>query len=349
VADAVWPGLAGLRAPLRHPHGQRAPPRPGGRQRVLRSRRLFAILFGAKSSTPADQKAASRKKAETTLARIRRGADFGQLATQLSEDPGSRADSGYLPPGPRGRFVPAFDSAAWALGPGETSSLVETPFGYHIIKRPPLRDVRPRIDDYLAQRAGARLDSMYMDSLATAANIQVAKGAPATIRAALENAESSRESASAITTFDGGSLTVRELLRWVRALPPQYTAQLRTADDSTLIRFARVLTQNVLLLRQADSAGTTITSDEWADLRQRTWSARHAQERDGLTDGGVAARRRRPAAGRGGGDEGGQYADQLVRMAHAALPSAWQRCFGRRCPTGSTMPASAVRWSWHRR
>ena len=43
-------------------------------------------------------------------------ADFGQLASQLSEDPGSKADSGFLPPGPKGRFVASFDSdwRSWA-------------------------------------------------------------------------------------------------------------------------------------------------------------------------------------------------------------------------------------------
>src|SRR6266545_1270821 len=100
---------------------------------------LFAQASAA-GKLPSDSasavKAAARKKADATLAKIRKGADFGQLAAQLSDDPGSKADEGFLPPSPKGRFVPTFDSAGWKLGPGETSGLVESPFGFQIIKRP---------------------------------------------------------------------------------------------------------------------------------------------------------------------------------------------------------------------
>jgi hypothetical protein len=331
VADAVWPELAELRGTHFHDTlmAKRAAPTDRAADSVYAAPdvRLFQhILFGARASTPADAKAATRKKAEAALTRIRRGANFGQLAAQLSDDPGSRADSGFLPPGPRGRFVPAFDSAAWALGPGETTGLVETPFGFHIIKRPALSEVRPRIDDYLAQRAGAKLDSMYMDSLATAAKIEVAPGAPAAIRNALDASESSRKSTAPVTTFTGGTLTVEELLRWVRALPPPYTAQLRTADDSTLTRFARILTQNVLLLRQADAAGIKVTPEEWSGLRQRYLTQLDTLKTEmGLT-GAVVGDSTAPAGDRvkAAGMKMDQYFDQLIKgqMRLRPLPSA---------------------------
>jgi hypothetical protein len=209
---------------------------------------------------------AARKKAEGTLARVKRGADFGAVASQLSEDPGSKQDLGFLPPSPKGRFVPAFDSAGWALAPGATSGVVETPFGYHIIKRPAQNAVRERLNQYLVQSAGSRLDSIYMDSLAILNEIKVAKGAAKTMRAAAEDPEEARSSKRKLTTFKGGELTVGEFMRWIQALPPQYAAQLKEADDSMLTQFARVLTQNVLLLRQADSAKIRVTPDEWASM-----------------------------------------------------------------------------------
>ena len=70
-----------------------------------------------------------------------------------------------------------------------------------------------------------------------------------------ESPDDSRRSTKSLVRFRGGELTVQEYLRWVGALPPQLTAQLRQANDSMLGEFARVLTQNVLLLRTADSAG----------------------------------------------------------------------------------------------
>jgi hypothetical protein len=70
-------------------------------------------------------------------------------------------------------------------------------------------------------------------------------------------------------SYKGGELTVSEFMRWVQALPPQYIAQLKQADDSMLTQFAKILTQNVLLLRQADSAGITVTPEEWQGLQAR--------------------------------------------------------------------------------
>jgi hypothetical protein len=55
----------------------------------------------------------------------------------------------------------------------------------------------------------------------------------------------------------------------VRALPPPYVAQLRVANDSALRQFARVLSLNLLLLRQADSAKVNVTPDEWKQLYAR--------------------------------------------------------------------------------
>jgi peptidyl-prolyl cis-trans isomerase D len=227
---------------------------------------LQHILFRVEPNAVPEVRNVARKKAEGALARVKGGADFGAVASQVSEDPGSKADKGFLPPTPKGRFVPAFDSVGWSLAPGAVSGVVETPFGYHIIKRPAPEAVRDRLTAYLAQSAGTRLDSIYMDSLAIKANIKVAKGAAAAMRAASQNPEEARRSQQKLTTFKGGELTLAEFLRWIQALPPQYAAQLRQADDSMLTQFAKVLSQNVLLLRQADSAKIQVTPAEWQSM-----------------------------------------------------------------------------------
>ncbi len=274
VAEAVWPELTELKGNHFHDtlmaRRSALPPTAADSLYAEKDQRLFQhILFGVRSDAEAIAKTATRKKAEATLTRLKGGADFGQVAVQLSEDAGTKADSGFLPMGPRGRFVPAFDSAAWRLGPGQMTGLVQTPFGYHIIRRPPAPEVRERLTDHLMERVGVRLDSIYMDSLATANDIEVLSSAPAAMRTAADDAERSTKSTTALVRFRGGELTVQDYLRWVRALPPQYGAQIRQANDTMLRQFAKVLAQNTLLLREADSAGIRTTPAEWNSLQLR--------------------------------------------------------------------------------
>jgi hypothetical protein len=271
IAQAVWPQMAELRGNHWHDSlmARRSNIPANAADSVYRENELRVlqhILYRVPPNAVPEVRNTARRKAEGTLARIKRGADFGDLASRQSEDPGSKQDRGFLPPSPKGRFVPAFDSAGWTLAPGATSGVVETPFGYHIIKRPAVDAVRERLTAYLAQSAGSRLDSIYMDSLAIQHQIKVAKGAASAMRAASEDPNEARRSKKKLVTFKGGELTVGEFIRWLQALPPQYASQLKQADDSMLTQFARVLTQNVLLLRQADSAKIQVTPEEWAGM-----------------------------------------------------------------------------------
>jgi parvulin-like peptidyl-prolyl isomerase len=75
-----------------------------------------------------------KTKAEEVLKRVRAGEDFAKLAQEFSTDPGSKEKGGDLGWFGAGQMVPEFDKAAFALKPGEISELVETKFGYHIIK-----------------------------------------------------------------------------------------------------------------------------------------------------------------------------------------------------------------------
>jgi peptidyl-prolyl cis-trans isomerase SurA len=82
----------------------------------------------------AESKAAARAKAESLLERIRAGEDFAELARRNSEDPGSAQLGGDLGWFRRGRMVKSFEDAAFALMDDEVSGVVESEFGFHIIK-----------------------------------------------------------------------------------------------------------------------------------------------------------------------------------------------------------------------
>ena len=90
------------------------------------------ILIEPKPSE--DRKTEARTRAAALLARVVKGEDFAELAKQHSEDPGSAAEGGDLGFFSQGTMVPEFEEVAFGLKPGEISDVVESPFGYHIIR-----------------------------------------------------------------------------------------------------------------------------------------------------------------------------------------------------------------------
>ena len=96
--------------------------------------------------------AQARRKAQAILARARRGENFARLARLNSDDPGSKDEGGEYDFFSRGRMVPEFEDAAFALKPGQISGLVKTPFGYHIIKLEARRPGPPPSDQKMRQQ-----------------------------------------------------------------------------------------------------------------------------------------------------------------------------------------------------
>jgi peptidyl-prolyl cis-trans isomerase D len=107
----------------------------------------------------------SRAKVADVIRRAKAGEDFAKLATEMSEDPGSKAKGGDLGWVSKGEMVPAFEAAAFALARGEISAEpVRTPFGFHAIKvlevraasKKSSKEVAPQIRDLLAAEAADR-------------------------------------------------------------------------------------------------------------------------------------------------------------------------------------------------
>ncbi|MEW6570997.1 MAG: peptidylprolyl isomerase [Nitrospirota bacterium] len=96
--------------------------------------RVRHILVRVEPSASEEDKKKAKEKAEDILKKIKEGEDFAELASGLSDDPGSKANGGDLGFISRGRTVKPFEDAAFALKPGEVSGVVETQFGFHIIK-----------------------------------------------------------------------------------------------------------------------------------------------------------------------------------------------------------------------
>jgi peptidyl-prolyl cis-trans isomerase C len=118
------------------------------------------ILFRVSQSESDSMKTAVGKKAQAVLEQVKKGQDFAELARKHSEDPGSGPNGGDLGFFGRGQMVKPFDDAVFSLLPGQTSGIVETPFGLHIIKveerkaAEPLQldAIRPQLEQFLKSR-----------------------------------------------------------------------------------------------------------------------------------------------------------------------------------------------------
>ena len=100
----------------------------------IRAAHILLMYKGSMRSQATRAKDEALAAIEEIRDRLRDGADFAELARQFSDCPSSE-DGGDLGAFPRGAMVPAFENAAFALAVGETSDVVETPFGFHLILR----------------------------------------------------------------------------------------------------------------------------------------------------------------------------------------------------------------------
>ena len=113
-----------------------------------------------KATDKAAALAEAKNKAEGVLAEVKAGGDFAALAKKYSQDPGSAKQGGDLGWFQKGTMVKAFEDAAVALAKDEVSNLVETPYGFHIIKvygkkaaaAAPLKDVEGAIRNIIAKQ-----------------------------------------------------------------------------------------------------------------------------------------------------------------------------------------------------
>lgn len=92
------------------------------------------ILITAPKGADAKTDDAAKAKAQDVLKQLNSGAKFADLARKYSDDPGSKEQGGELPMMPTSNLDPAYAHAAMALNPGQTSGLVRSQFGYHIIQ-----------------------------------------------------------------------------------------------------------------------------------------------------------------------------------------------------------------------
>lgn len=137
------------------------------------------ILIKVESDATDLQKSQARIEIAKIQQKLKDGQDFAALAKEFSQGPSSESggDLGYFG---RGQMVKAFENAAFALKPGQVSEIVETPFGYHLIKvvdKKPERimayaEVKGRLNQYLKSQRIDREARNYIDNLKKDAKIE---------------------------------------------------------------------------------------------------------------------------------------------------------------------------------
>jgi peptidyl-prolyl cis-trans isomerase D len=128
--ESVQKGVAASDADLRTYYEQNV-----ARNAGLEERRASHILIAAPASAPAAEREKAKAKATELLAVVQKAPDsFADVAKKNSQDPGSAAAGGDLDFFTRGAMTKPFEEAAFSLKKGEISGVVETEFGYHIIR-----------------------------------------------------------------------------------------------------------------------------------------------------------------------------------------------------------------------
>jgi peptidyl-prolyl cis-trans isomerase C len=145
-----------------------------------RVRARHILVRVAPDASKADKDAALAKIKEAQ-ARLKKGEDFAAVAKKYSDDPGSKDRGGDLGYFGRGDMVPEFDKTVAALSVGQTSDIVTTEFGYHIIQVQEkkastpmsLDEIKDDLREYLYQQRGAKRFDTYVKDLRTKADVKI--------------------------------------------------------------------------------------------------------------------------------------------------------------------------------
>lgn len=218
------------------------------------------ILFTTGPDATPEQRQAAQQKAQEVARRAAGGADFAALAAETTEEPGGRERGGDLGWFGRGRMVPQFEEPAFRLEPGQVSEVVESPFGYHVIKvedrrQQPIGENRPQFRQQLLMERRQEAVMTYLDSLKAAAEVQVQPGSVEALKelAGQENLSLRGRAANReLVSYKGGELTAGEMATVLQAAGPQDRQAMREqASDEDLTRFLEEQALREVLLNEA--------------------------------------------------------------------------------------------------
>ncbi len=231
-------------------------------------RLIFHILILATPDMTDEERGEKRLRAE----RLREVAVSGNggwaRANQENEDSLSMVEGGSLGMIERGQTVPQFEQVAFSLEPGEVSSIVESGYGYHIVRRPALNEVRADYESRLRAVLVERVNFVFINEVQDRWEIGVRPEAPELMREAAEDPVRFRQSRKVIGSYLNSDFRVSDFARWLQALPAEYTAEVIASDDDQLDLFAHGLIRNDVLEIEARDAGHGLSAEDYAILHE---------------------------------------------------------------------------------
>ena len=219
-----------------------------------------------------------RRKAEDIRRRVT-AANFAELAKEFSDDPGSKNNGGsyaMFGPGTQLEMVPEFDAAARKAKPGEIApGLVQTQFGFHIIRRHTLDEVRTIFVDYMVRANIGPRGQQYVSKLRDEWKYRLLPNAVAKARLVGANPPGARNDTTALATSLAGNFTAARLAEWIDVVPTdiRIRERLAQAPDSIVAKSIEMIVDQEIIHAQALKEGVQIEPAELRQIRSEFESA----------------------------------------------------------------------------
>jgi hypothetical protein len=229
--------------------------------------RLMAhVLRRVGSETSAAEVDLQRRTAERLFATLIDGGPWDNAVAE-SQDLETRDASGLLGLFAAGELPQELDEVARRMEPGQVSSVVRSPIGFHILYRPRYEDVAGLFAVRLSERRLAEAEAQSRLGLLVRRHAVYPPEAVATVRRLAADPWAAVAAGADLATWDGGTLSAEVVRRYLIGLPSAAREEMLTVEESSLQGFIEGLAVRELRIQDAEAGGLALDEGTAADLR----------------------------------------------------------------------------------